>query len=225
MAPLEVIGAGFGRTGTDSLRTALNMLGYNTHHMKSFFEEGALRTPDDFYQAYLNKESADYDKLYEGFNAAVDWPTVSFYKELFAKYPNAKVILTERSADSWYKSVQNTILKVASHASKMQPGDKMYAHGRMVNTLVLEGYLADAEKFNANEEKIKQMFLDHNAEVKRHIPSDQLYVMQLGEGWEGMCKFLGKDVPSEPYPSTNSTEAFNKHISEAEFLKKKDATA
>lgn len=195
--------------------------------MRSFFDKDVTQTADDFYHAYLNKETTDYDKLYEGFDAAVDWPSVSFYKELFAKYPDAKVILTERDADSWYKSVQNTILKIVSQVSSMQPGDKMYSHARMVNTLVLDGYLADPQKFNDNEEKIKQMFLDHNAEVKRHIPGDQLYVMKLGEGWEGICKFLGKDVPSDPYPISNTTEAFNKHMQEAEVkrLLNKDTSA
>ncbi|KAI7897817.1 uncharacterized protein BX663DRAFT_526980, partial [Cokeromyces recurvatus] len=109
MAPLEVIGAGFGRTGTDSLRAALNMLGYKTHHMKCFFEDPEL-DPDLFYDAYFHRETADWDQLYKDYNAAVDWPTVEFYKELLKKYPKAKVLLTIRSADSWYNSVKNTIL-------------------------------------------------------------------------------------------------------------------
>lgn len=175
--------------------------------MKAFFED-PTQNPDDFYNAYLDKENADYDKLYENYDAAVDWPNVSFYKELLKKYPGAKVVLTERSADSWWKSMQNTILKtVAEVPNSDDPSKPEYRFYRMATTICLDGLFRDVKQIK-NEEKLKQMFLDHNAEVKRVVPEDQLLVMQLGEGWERLCKFLGKEIPSVPYPNGNSTKEF-----------------
>ncbi|CAO0798284.1 unnamed protein product [Mucor circinelloides] len=211
MAPLEVIGAGYGRTGTDSLRTALNMLGYKTHHMKSFWEDQEMN-PDDFYDAYVNRDQADWDKIYANYNAAVDWPTVTFYKELVAKYPDAKVLLTVRSAESWYKSAKNTIHKAATTGLRAPEGSPMARFTRMTTSVCLDGLLADKEAF-ADEERMKKIYLDHIEDVKKTVPAEKLLIMELGEGWTRMCNFLGKEIPKEPYPSTNSTEEFSKMIS------------
>ncbi|EPB81997.1 hypothetical protein HMPREF1544_11276 [Mucor circinelloides 1006PhL] len=205
MAPLEVINAGFGRTGTDSLRTALNMLGYKTHHMKSFREDPELNDPDDFYHAYNDREHADWDYIYRGYSAAVDWPTAAFWLELHRKYPKAKMILTVRDADSWYKSVKNTIASYQQHSNnQVDSNHPRFKAARMAQVTCMDGRLKDAEVF-AKEEEIKKNFLDHNEEVKRIVPADQLLVMELGEGWDRLCAFLGKDVPIAPYPNVNST--------------------
>ncbi|KAI9244921.1 P-loop containing nucleoside triphosphate hydrolase protein [Helicostylum pulchrum] len=210
MAPIEVIGAGFGRTGTDSLHLALNILGYNTHHMKSFFADPTLDT-DDFYDAYLHPDETDWDKLYENYSAGVDWPTCSFYKELMVKYPNAKVLLTTRTPESWYKSVVNTI---ASPTLLRTTSPKFR---KMLDTVCVDGLLNDPVRL-ADKEKVMALFADHNNEVKAHVPADRLLVMELGEGWERLCKFLGKEVPNTPYPSSNSTEHFNKLIREKDAI-------
>jgi hypothetical protein len=176
--------------------------------MKCFWEDPTLN-PDDFYHAYLDRKNADWDKLYENYDAAVDWPTVSFYKELLARYPDAKVILTVRSADSWYKSVKNTIHKAALKASNVPPNHPMHSFNRMARTVCLGGRISDPEKFS-DEETLKRLFLEHIEEVKMNVPADQLYVMELGEGWDGLCKFLEKEMPKEPYPNCNSTNEFSK---------------
>ncbi|KAF1798619.1 P-loop containing nucleoside triphosphate hydrolase protein [Mucor lusitanicus] len=206
MASLEVIGAGFGRTGTDSLRTALNMLGYKTHHMKSFREDPELNDPDDFYNAYDDREHANWDHMYRGYTAAVDWPTAAFWLDLHVKYPKAKIILTVRDADSWYTSVKNTIASYQQHsnAPEEDPNHPRFKMARMAQVTCLDGRLKNAEVFSRQEE-IKQLFLNHNEEVKRIVPADQLLVMELGEGWDRLCAFLDKDVPNVPYPNVNST--------------------
>ncbi|GAA5813073.1 hypothetical protein MFLAVUS_006540 [Mucor flavus] len=206
MAPLEVIGAGWGRTGTDSLRIALNTLGYNTHHMKSFFADPSLDT-DDFYNAYRHRDEADWDKLYENYSAAVDWPTCTFYKDLMVKYPNAKVLLTTRTPESWYKSVINTI---ASPTLIEKTTPKLR---KMIDTVCIDGLFNDPVRL-ADKEKVEALFTDHINEVKAYVPADRLLVLELGEGWERLCKFLGKEVPDTPYPSSNSTEEFKKIIQE-----------
>ncbi|EIE78208.1 hypothetical protein RO3G_02912 [Rhizopus delemar RA 99-880] len=117
MAPLQVIGAGFGRTGTDSLHEALNILGYNTHHMSCIFKNENLDF-ETFKEAHRNPEAIDWDKPYDGFDAAVDWPTCNFYKELMVKYPDAKVLLTVRTPESWYVSVCKTVVTMSQRYEK-----------------------------------------------------------------------------------------------------------
>ena len=180
---------------------------YKTHHAKCFLEDPTLN-PDDFTAAHLDKDNADWDKLYERFDAAVDWPTVGYYKHLLKKYPDAKVILTIRSADSWYESIRDTVVhSFVNH--QIQPDHPHYAFSNMCRIVTFDGAVADPEQFN-QVDKMKKMFNDHNDEVKRVVPADQLYVMPLGSGWEDLCKFLGKEVPKEPYPRSNSKEAFRK---------------
>ncbi|CAO3629789.1 unnamed protein product [Mucor hiemalis] len=179
--------------------------------MKSFYEEKL--NPDDFYNAYYHRESVDWDKLYKNYNAGVDWPTVTFYKELLNRYPDAKVILTIRSADSWYNSVKNTLHRHSLRSDKIDPNHPTYRVARMINTFLFEGLIGDTDRFEQNEMQIKQMFIDHNEEVMKFVPKDQLLVLELGEGWEKLCAFLGKEVPDVPYPILNSTQDFQQNIS------------
>jgi hypothetical protein len=168
---------------------------------------------DQFYNAYTDRENANWDKMYENYDAAVDWPTVAFYKDLLIKYPDAKVILTVRSADSWYESAKNTIHQSALFAETLPKDHPLYSFGRMCNRVTFGGELADPEKFK-NKEYIKRLFLDHIKDVKRTVPPDQLFVKELGSGWDGLCEFLGKDLPKEPYPRGNSTQDFKKALAD-----------
>ncbi|KAI8146476.1 P-loop containing nucleoside triphosphate hydrolase protein [Fennellomyces sp. T-0311] len=209
MAPLKVIGASFGRTGTDSFRIALNKLGYNTHHMRSMHEPNAQ--PELFTKAYLHpEEPVDWDQIYEGYDAACDWPTVSFLEPLLKKYPDAKVILTVRDPDSWYKSVMNTVYKIHS-TMKVHTEGKMKFNAEMIETIVLDGAFGNDDINNA--EAMKAKFIEHIAWVKKHVPADRLLVLELGEGWDRLCKFLDKPVPNEPYPHANTTKEFNERVS------------
>lgn len=168
-----------------------------------------------FHQAYLNRDIMDLDKLYEDYDATSDFISAAFYKEMLAKYPDSKVILSERPVDSWFKSVKNTIFKsvIAAYEStdKMKPGDPYYEFSELGATLIFDGLLRDRSNLD-NEEIFKKMYLDHNLEVKRLVPPERLYVMQVGEGWDGVCRFLGKDIPNVPYPNLNSTKCFAKEF-------------
>lgn len=174
--------------------------------MKCIFIDPSINC-DDFYEAYKHRDKADWDKLYANYDAAVDFSAATFYADLFKKYPDAKVLLTVRSADSWYNSVKNTIFRIVQELPTPEPGSVQFSINRICNAICLDGQLFDPESFS-QEEKIKQLYLDHIESVKRTIPPDQLLVVELGEGWERICKFLEKDVPSVPYPRANSTEEF-----------------
>jgi hypothetical protein len=159
-----------------------------------------------FYQAYLNRDELDLDKLYKGYDTCADFIAAAFYKEMLQKYPDAKVILTELPVESWFKSIKNTIIAIVK-AQRCDPSDSMFEFHRFSRKLIFDGLLEDSAKLD-DQELFKKMYLDHNAEVKRLVPAERLYVMQTGEGWEGICKFLGKDVPDVPYSHLNNTEAF-----------------
>jgi hypothetical protein len=130
----------------------------------------------------MDRKRADWDKLYENYDAAVDYPTVAFYKDLLARYPNAKIILTVRSADSWYKSVKNTSFKAAQEeGGQLPPDHPMQPMVRMCKAICLDEKMFDPVKFN-DEEAIKKFYLDHIEDVKKTVPVEQLYIMELGEG-------------------------------------------
>ena len=70
--------------------------------MKTFNEAGGRA--EMFTEAYDHPETqdeVDWGYLYDGFDAALDWPTCSFVVPLMKKYPDAKLILTVRDPDSW----------------------------------------------------------------------------------------------------------------------------
>ena len=111
---IKVIGAGFGRTGTDSLREALNDLGYKCYHMHELKQYMGDPSNDDkiLYEiVFKNNAKGDWDKLYKprNYSANVDFPTSRYYFEMLKQYPNAKVILTVRDANRWYDSVKGSI--------------------------------------------------------------------------------------------------------------------
>ncbi|KAL1924508.1 uncharacterized protein VTP21DRAFT_4162 [Calcarisporiella thermophila] len=208
MAPLKVIGAGFGRTGTLSMMVALDMLGFGPcYHMKRVRPEHMQKFIDAF-----DGKKVDWDEIFKDFNSCVDWPTTSFYKELMAKYPDAKVVLTVRdSPEKWHESAMSTIFKYP-----FEPLVKIVAFftfGRnflkMINKLIMDGTFHGQAR---NKEKAVAVYKQHIEEVKRVVPAERLLVFNVKEGWEPLCKFLGVPVPSEPFPRVNDREEFASRV-------------
>lgn len=194
---LKVIGAGFGRTGTFSLKNALEDLGFSPcYHMVELFDKpGRVEQWD----AIAGGAPADWNMLFEGYQATTDWPGCTFYKELMHAYPEAKVLLTVRDPEKWYASAASTIY-IASHRNP----DSVHAH--MLDTLVWQGTFDG--KFEEKDYAIA-VFLRHIEEVKQHVPPEKLLVYDVKEGWEPLCAFLGVEVPSEkPFPRLNERDTF-----------------
>lgn len=206
---LEVIGAGFGRTGTMSMKEALETLGYETcHHMKE-----VLPYPEqiEFFDQLSRGERPGWDKVFSGFKAAVDWPAVTYYEELMEAYPDAKVVLTARDPEAWYKSVQETIYLTASHMPRwlfvIRPSLKLWVE--MVTRQIWDG------TFNGNFENKAtaiKVYEDHVARVKTVVPPERLLIHAPQDGWEPLCAFLGKPVPAEPYPHANESAELKRMI-------------
>ena len=194
---LKVIGAGFGRTGTLSVKNALEELGLRPcYHMTELFHR-----PDaaEQWEAIVAGASADWNAVFVGYQATVDWPACTYYKNLMQVYPEAKVLLTVRDPEQWYESVRSTIYIV----SRQRLPD---SHAQMLNTLVWEGTFDG--KFEDKEYAIS-VFLRHIEEVKRHVSPDKLLVYDVKEGWEPLCAFLGVKVPEDtPFPRLNDRDSF-----------------
>tara|TARA_R110002096_G_scaffold74746_3_gene176932 strand:- start:8588 stop:9208 length:621 start_codon:yes stop_codon:yes gene_type:complete len=191
---LSVIGAGFGRTGTESLKNALEILGYGPcYHM---FE--VLPYPERVatWRAIASGEKPDWDHVFSGFGATVDWPGASYWRELSRHFPKAKIVLSIRDADSWYDSMDNTILPI------LRNSDDMESIGiKVISERVFAG------KINDREHMI-DVFNKNIAEIQAAFGTDRLLTYQLGSGWEPLCQFLGCEIPDEPYPFGNSSEQF-----------------
>ena len=188
--PLKVIGTGFGRTGTDSMRTALNILGFGpTHHMFELSENPVL------YQRWIDLahgSQADWDRLFEGYSSCVDWPSAYYWRELVGLYPDAKVLLTWRSAESWWESFEGTILQIMK-----RPKEKsLLTHFLAIN--VFDGK-------PDNQDHAIEVYNRHVDEVIAKVPQDRLLIHKLGDGWEPLCTFLNVPVPELEYPSKNTT--------------------
>jgi len=197
---LKVIGAGFGRTGTRSLKEALEMLGYAPcHHMMEVFTHPE-QVP--FWDRVALGEKVDWEELFATYQSSCDWPSCTFYKELADYYPAAKIILSLRDPKSWFKSVSNTIMPAMKKPGAGGPGPLLPG----VFGPLLIGQKTFGDDFS--EAHMIDVYERHNAEVKRIIPADRLLVFEASQGWEPLCKFLGVKVPVAPYPNMNTTEEF-----------------
>lgn len=169
---LKVIGAGFGRTGTLSLKFALEQLGFDQcYHMMEVFKHPEHR--EMWRRAHLG-ESIDWDLLFEGYQASVDWPSCNLWREQLARYPDAKVILSLRDADKWYDSVMATIYKSSSASAESE--DEATRQGGLWVREIIWDRLFDGRM--DDREAVKQVFNDHNASVQREVPPGQLLVFE-----------------------------------------------
>ncbi len=197
---IKVFSAGFGRTGTLSLKLALEEIGFGPcHHMKEVLENGAVQVP---LWSSAADGKADLTAIYKGYNSAVDWPTAAFWREVAATYPDAQVILSTRSAESWYASFSETIL--ASLMAKESWPPPAVPWLTMVSKVVIERSLGG----RTDKDGVIAAFHAQEAAVKAEIPASRLLIHQAKDGWEPLCAFLGVPVPATPYPRTNSKEEF-----------------
>jgi len=195
---LEIIGAGFGRTGTDSLRTALTILGFGPcHHMYEIRDNPDKAGP--WHDYFCGAAPLDLDLLFEGYRSQVDWPGAHLWRESARHFPDAKVILSVRDPEGWYASYSKTI-KVFRE-TEMPPDAP---HMKQIQELV-DAFLGD--RLDGKERAIAQ-YEAHVAEVKSVIPPERLLVYELGSGWQPLCAFLGVPVPDQDYPHTNATAEF-----------------
>ena len=197
---LSVIGAGFGRTGTESMKRALETLGLGPcHHMHE-----VIANPEQtrLWRSIARGDEVNWDEAFAGYRACVDWPSAYFWRELGEYYPDAKILLTVRSPESWYASMEKTIFKTLKEST-----DRASVGIALIAERVFDGRLDDRDyAISIYEQNI--------ADVQAAFSSDRLLTYTIGDGWESLCRFLNKPIPDTPYPRSNSTQDFNKYIAQ-----------
>lgn len=193
---LKVIGAGYGRTGTSSLKIALEkLLGAPCYHMSEVLKNpGHVRLWLD-----VADGEPDWEKIFENYAATVDFPASSYTMDLAKAYPDAKILLSKRDAKGWYDSTQETIF-----SKRLQDVSKATKWRKMVQATIDEHIGGDENDHDA----VIKSFNNHNARVQETFGTDRLTVWEPGDGWQPLCDMLGVPVPDEPFPHVNSREEF-----------------
>ena len=200
--PLKVIGSGFGRTGTKSLKLALEQLGFAPcHHM---IELPPSPAQIDFWSDIAAGKPVDWHAVFADYQAAVDWPSCNYWRDLIVAFPDAKVIHTTRPFEAWWNSFSKTIgesMQTATVTDDPQRLKMRTATRQIVATDVFGGNVGD-------KSVARTAFDRREAEVRADVAPDRLLIFEPTDGWEKLCPFLGVPIPSTPYPFTNTTEDF-----------------
>lgn len=213
---MKIIGAGNGRTGTLSMKKALEYLGLGpTYHMYELFEH-----PErvHYWQEAYKKRNTDWNALFEGYQSSVDYPGFLLYREIYHHFPGSKVILTTRDPESWYESASKTIftaspnmwqkLKILTKlpfSKRMRQLMPVFAQVDYLWDVVFEGKLQD-------KDYMIKAFVDFENEVKANIPSEDLLIFNVGDGWQPLCEFLEMPAPSIPFPRANERDKFQENL-------------
>jgi hypothetical protein len=208
---LSLIGAGFGRTGTLSIKIALERLGFGPcHHMYEIRQK-----PDTLchWQEAARGGTMDWAKIFEGYVSQLDWPGSAYWRELAEVFPEARVILSVRDPEDWYASISRTILPSVQYEMARDVNDLSRAMSEMIHDTVFEGIFDG--KIADRGEAIR-VYEAHIETVRKTIPAERLLEFNVRDGWAPLCRFLHVDVPCESFPVANSTE---------EFLSRKPALA
>lgn len=192
--PLVVVGSGLGRTGTMSLKLALEkLLGAPCYHMAEVFahpEHVAV------WHAAARGEAIDWHALFRGYAAAVDWPVASFFEETMRAFPDAIVLHSERDAAAWWESARDTIFTAIEGA----PGEWR----AMIDELFARRFTTALDDRDA----AIAAFERHDTRVRELVPPERLVRWRASDGWGPLCRALGLPEPAEPFPRVNSREEF-----------------
>jgi hypothetical protein len=211
---MKLIGAGYGRTGTMSLKDALDTLGIGPClHMIDLLREPDLAAR---WLPLVADRPVDWSEVFAGFEATVDWPGCVYYRELMRAFPDAKVVLNVRDFDGWHASMLNTVYAIRkikmSGAELPYEGTESAASPttwQVIGKSVWEPFAGlDFE----NPAVMRPVWERHHERVRAHVPPDRLLEYRIGDGWEPLCAFLDAPVPDEQFPHYNDTPFFRQMV-------------
>ena len=192
--PLKVIGVGLGRTGTMSLKLALERIGFGPCYHMAELIMNPTRIP--LWMA-VTEGKPDWEAVFEGYASTMDYPACLYWRELTDAYPEAKVILTLRDADKWFESTQSTIFSEQMTNrilnTPLAPFFERTVWRDLGERIHDRGYMTD-------------YFERHTAAIRAGIPKKRVLEYEVSQGWQPLCEFLGVDVPDTPFPKVNSRE-------------------
>ena len=203
---LEIIGSGFGRTGTMTTKQALEQLEFGPcHHMVEIIEN-----PEQLplWKALAAGQTVDWAEVYDGYRSQVDWPGAHVWEQAANAFPDAKIIHTERPEDAWWNSFNGTIGKFFSVFRELElPPHILDQFTTMHDWMMLETFTDFTDRDSAIT-----AYRANNRRVRDTIPADRLLVFQVADGWEPLCAFLGVPVPDEPFPHSQPKKEFWEHF-------------
>ncbi|HLV81667.1 MAG TPA: sulfotransferase [Chthonomonadaceae bacterium] len=201
---LRVVGAGMGRTGTHSLKLALErLLGAPCYHMVEVFQHPEHVSA---WKDAAEGRMPDWRTLLDGYAAAVDWPAAAFWPELSAAFPEALVVLSVRDPEAWWQSAHQTIFQ----AIPTRDADSEWR--QMIDAMMAHRFTPDLQ----DREACIAAFERNNAQVQKSVPPERLLVWRATDGWEPLCAALGLPVPPEPFPRTNTKEEWAERAAAAQ---------
>jgi hypothetical protein len=198
---LKVIGSGFGRTGTMSTKLALEELGFGPcHHMVEVMANPAQPA---HWHAHAAGEALDWRTVFDGYQAQVDFPGASVWRDLSIAFPEAKVIHTERPEDEWWASYSATINKFWRHRESLTLPPPVAEIFRSMDRILVQGVFGGTDR-----ETAVAAYRRNNQAVRETIPADRLLVFTPSDGWEPLCRFLGVVTPKTAFPRSNARDEF-----------------
>jgi hypothetical protein len=216
---LELIGAGFGRTGTWSTKAALNLLGLNCYHMSEVILNKENKSHLKFWRKVANTPPGsqhDWEQVFAKYRASVDNPGCCVWRELMVAYPNAKVLLTlhPRGPEAWYESTKDTIYFTETLwqwrvLEWLTPFG--WNFGDMSRKLIWRRSLQGTM---SNKQKAIARYTAYIDEVKAAVPPERLLIFKVDQDWEPLCNFLGVPKPNTEFPNVNDRAAIKKTIRE-----------
>ncbi len=202
---LAVVGAGLPRTGTESLKFALEQLGFAAcYHM---VEVVAQPHHLDHWERAAEASPQDWESVFTGYRAAVDFPAMFHWRRLLELYPAAPVVLTTRDPDAWFDSIHATVLTAVKQVPANDP--ETLRRRQLVRRDLVENFFADRID---DRPFMLQRFAQHQQAVIDAVPAARLLVFDVREGWSPLCRFLRVDVPDTPFPRGNSTAQFQQRF-------------
>lgn len=199
---LRVIGSGFGRTGTMSTKMALEQLGFGPcHHMVEVLENAAQSA---HWKAVAAGGPIDWTDVFRGYGSQVDWPGAAVWPEIAAAFPEALVVHTERPEEAWWASFSGTIGKFFSRAPEMD----LPPHIREVFETMSGWFLKRTFDDHTDRACAIAAYRANNRRVRETVPPERLLVLDVAEGWDPLCRFLGVAVPDAPFPRSHPKDEF-----------------
>jgi hypothetical protein len=199
---LQVIGTGFGRTGTLSLKLALEELGFGPcHHMHELLEDERQHA---IWRSIAAGVDVDWETVFDGYSAQVDWPGAAVWRQTLIAFPDAKVIHTERPEDEWWQSFSRTIGKFMDVFPIMGLPPSMVEHFEAMNTLIVKHHFGG----KITRDSAIAGYRRNNALVREIVPADRLLIFNVAQGWAPLCRHLSAPVPETDFPRTNRRDEF-----------------